>query len=278
MKKLLTVLLVAVMTLSLCACNGGNGEQEPATEPLHLWETASTDIVDFSIDDAEFTIYASATHNSTYLEPVEEKTYYGAPTGKTIVVISFTVDNKDRAETLSIGDPFGGDNNNVLNLDWKLKYNGQEYSLSGLEGGRLDMSPGAIIDRDTQRVIEEITSSNHLLFSGRCESYRVAGIVDFEPESLDDKFEIAVSIPDSKDKYTEYTYVTEYAENQGEIFYQQGMNLLNREEYFYAMEKFEMAGDFPGAQEGYEEAELMYYLEIPTYQDAPDYFKKNKDN
>lgn len=272
MKKIFSLLLALTMILSLCACGGGS-----AKNALHLWETASTDIVDFSIDDAEFTVYASGTHNGTYLKPTDEKTAYGAPTGKTIVVISFTVKNKDRAGTVSVGSPFGSSDDKIIKLDWKIKYNGKEYGISGLKDGGFDMSPSVIINRDTQESIEEIDTMNQLLFAGRSESYRVAGIVDFEPESLEDTFEIQASIPDSKGKYTKLTYITEYGENQMEDIYNSGMRLLENKEYFYAMKKFEIAGDFPNAKEKYAEAELMYYLLSPTYKNAPDYFKKNKD-
>lgn len=272
MKKAISLILALMMCLSLCACSGGSEKNV-----LHLWETASTDVVDFSIDDAAFTIYASATHNATYLKPTESKTTYGAPTGKSIVVISFTVENKDRAATMNVGSSFGSSDDILLNLDWKIKYNGNEYKITGLNDGGFNMSPSVIIDRDTQKATEEINSINQLLFAGRCESYRVAGIVDFEPESLDDKFEIKVSIPDSKGKYTKLTYVTEYGDESGEVFYNSGMNLFNRKEYYYAMEKFELAGDFPGAKEKCDESQLMYYLFALTTEDARNYFKKNKE-
>ena len=96
MKRILFFVLALVTLLNLCACNSGS------KNALKLWETASSDIVDFSIDDAKFTVYASGTHDTTYLQPTEKKTAYGAPTGKTIVVISFTVKNNNRAGTLRI--------------------------------------------------------------------------------------------------------------------------------------------------------------------------------
>ena len=272
MKKLFSLLLVFAMILSLCAC-GGSSENV-----LHLWETASTDVVDFSIDDAKFTVYASATHNDTYLAPTDTKTVYGAPTGKSIVVISFTVSNKDRAATMSVGSPFGSSDDIILKLDWKIKYNGKEYKINGLKDGGFDMSPSVIINRHTQEATEEIDTLNQLLFAGRSESYRVAGIVDFEPESLDDTLEIQVSIPDSKGKYNKLTYVTEYDEKAGEVFYNSGIELFNKKEYGYAMEKFKLAGDFPGSKEKYDESQLMHYLFILHQEYARNYFKENKDS
>ena len=62
------------------------------------------------------------------------------------------------------------------------------------------MTPGVIINRDTQSATEEITTLNHLLNAGARESFRIADIVDFEPKSLDDSFQIIINIPDSKIK------------------------------------------------------------------------------
>ncbi len=272
MKKIVGLFLMFSLTVVLCACGGNN------KNTLNLWETASTDVVDFSIDDAKLSVYASATHNGTYLAPTDKKTAYGAPTGKSVVVISFTVNNKDRAATMSVGSPFSSSEDIILKLDWKIKYNGKSYDISGLKDGGFNMSSSVIIDRHTQRALEEIDTMNHLLFAGRSESYRIAGIVDFEPESLDDTFDIQVSIPDSKRKYTKLTYTTEFDEESGEIFYNSGIELFNKKEYGYAMEKFELAGDYSDAKEKYEESQLMFYLLSPTSEDAIEYFKENKDN
>ena len=85
------------------------------------------------------------------------------------------------------------------------------------------MTPGVIINRDTQDSTEEITTINHLLNEGACESFRIAGIVDFEPKSLDDSFQIIINIPDSKGKYINYTYITEYSDEQKKIFFDKGI-------------------------------------------------------
>ncbi|MBE6705819.1 MAG: hypothetical protein E7583_11190 [Ruminococcaceae bacterium] len=61
MKRTIAVILAFVMCLSLCAC--GNGNDAPSTEAtedtaestikLALGETASTDIVEFTLDEAQ---------------------------------------------------------------------------------------------------------------------------------------------------------------------------------------------------------------------------------
>ena len=272
MKKLFSLLLVVSMILSLCAC-GGSGKNE-----LHLWEIASTDVVDFSIDDAKFTIYAREGYNSEYrLLPVDYKTAYAAPTGKTIVVISFSVKNNDRAATMSIGNQFGSTNDIALNLDWKIKYKGKEYNITGLDG-EFDMSDSVTINRHTQEAYKDNSTINVLLDSESSASYRIAGIVDFEPDSLDDKFEIKVTVPDSKGKKIKATYSTEYNDKSREMLYNSGVKLMEMEEYHYAMEKFQLAGEYSDAKEKYNEAMLMFYLSSPLRDEASDYLKKNKDS
>lgn len=98
------------------------------------------------------------------------------------------------------------------------------------------MTPGVIINRDTQDATEEITTINHLLNEGACESFRIAGIVDFEPKSLDDSFQIIINIPDSKGKYINYTYITEYSDEQKKIFFDKGIESLDNREYRLAAE------------------------------------------
>ncbi len=268
MKKIFALLLALTMTVSLCACGGKDEEK------LHLWETASTDVIDFSIDEADFAIYASPLSDS-YLAPTEEKSSFAAPTGKTIVSISFTIKNKDRAATVNIGSSNDGDI--YFPLDWKIKYNGNEYEISSLRGGKFGMEPGAILNRYTQVATEKIGTSNHLLFDGLTESYRIAGIVDFEPTSLDEVFEIEVSLPDSKGDRTKLTYISEYGENSNEIFYNIGLDLLKEGSYSYAIKQLELAGDYSDAKEKLEEAKFMYYSQNPTTEDASTYFKNNKD-
>lgn len=216
MKKIFSLLLVIILILSLCACVGNS--------KMHLSETASTDIVDFSIDDAKFTVYANKTSDDTYLTPTNlaptfDNPAYAAPTGKTIVVFSFTIKNKDRAATMCIA---GNNYENIspddipFRLDWKVKYKGKLYDLGAVEKrfeltNGFDMSTSVHIDRDTQKVIDYYHGVNELLHPGETESYRIAGIVDFEPKSLDDNFEIQASIPDSTGNCTKLTYTTKPA-------------------------------------------------------------------
>lgn len=210
MKKNYSLFLVLAILLTLCAC-GDSGSNE-----MHLSETASTDIVDFSIDDAKFTTYASATLDSTYLAPTNEKTVYAAPAGKSIVVLSFTVKNKNKAAYINMaGGPFDTSADCIaLSLNWKIKYNGELYDIRGIKtkdpANKVDMCSSVIIDRDTQKTINEIDTINDVLPCGEVKSYRIAGIVDFEPDSSADNFEIQASIPASKGRYNKLTYIAEY--------------------------------------------------------------------
>lgn len=140
------------------------------------------------------------------------------------------------------------------------------------------MTPGVIINRDTQNATEEITTLNRLLNAGACESFRIAGIVDFEPKSLDDSFQIIINIPDSKGKYTNYTYITEYSDEQKKIFFDKGIESLDNREYRLAAEYFKKAGDFGEANSKYTEAQTMYYIAYPYVDGAKEFLMKTKEN
>ena len=79
MKKLLTLALAAVLALALAACSGGTSgpqaqEETPASpEPEYLspGDTVSTDILTFTLDEAQLAVALDSTLNENYAEPKE---------------------------------------------------------------------------------------------------------------------------------------------------------------------------------------------------------------
>ena len=118
MKRRITALLLsAAMCLSLCACGGEEVK-------LAVGETASTDIAEFTLEDAQFAYYLN---DGTLIPTDESNTMYAASTGHCFVSLTFTLTNNDRGGHLSFCDPFSED-------QWKpnfvLEYEGKEYPVN----------------------------------------------------------------------------------------------------------------------------------------------------
>lgn len=219
MKKMVPLILATVLMLSLSACGkGGNiasdsgevttgGSNSGAdTQYYNVGETVSTDIVDFTLNDCDLSIYASATADKGFLQPVEEETMFGAKVGTSLIIPSFTIINKDRSGNIEIKDQ-GSD----LNLNWTVLYNGEEYKVTqydlnfdGMFG--MDLFPAAIIDPDSGDMIEENDTNNYLLDAGETISFRTIGIIGVEPETLNDEFILTISLPSSSGKES-FTYL-----------------------------------------------------------------------
>ena len=106
MKKIISALLALVLCLSLCACGGGNNTPETteATEPsivkFAVGETASTEVIEFTLDSVEFADHLSLTPGDEYLTPIAADASGGLipNEGKIFVCFSFTVKNIGKVE------------------------------------------------------------------------------------------------------------------------------------------------------------------------------------
>ncbi len=202
MKRIIALVLSLTMILALCAC----GETEAK---LAVGETASTDIAQFTLENAEFAYYLSSVGNGNYLTPTDESNImYAASTGHCFVSLTFTLTNIDRGGYLSFCDPFSED-------QWKpnfvLKYEGKEYpvnsyTLDDKDGETFSMEYAVEVDKETAAYIKEIGTSNCLLRAGSTVTIRAAGVVAVDPENLTDGFELSVDVPNSKGEYETFTY------------------------------------------------------------------------
>ena len=205
MKKIIALLLAVVLCLSLVAC--GNNSGLGKTETFNLKETVSTDIVDFTLEDSKLTYYVSNS-SSTYVEPTETpNTMFAARTGTCYVSMTVTVTNKDRGGSLSFCGNFGSWNP----TEWKVKYNGETYDMYGFDLNIVDskaisLSYGALVNKDTGKVISKIGSSNKLISAGETVTIRMFGIIKVDPSSLNDGFELEVLVPNSAGQSESFTY------------------------------------------------------------------------
>ena len=215
MKRTVYFLVTAALFFSLAACgssgdsaDGSSQEAESSSAAaLSLGETASTDIVDVTLTECNLAIFASAVSDASFLRPAEESSIYGASVGHSLVIQTFTLTNKDRSGSISVADSFDWP------LAWSVSYDGNEYpimsfDLNSNDGGTrgIRLSPAAIINSETGDMIEKNDSSNYLLSSGETVSFRTIGILNMEPTSWDDGFDLIIDIPNSSGEYESFTY------------------------------------------------------------------------
>ena len=228
MKKAISLLLALVMCLSLCACGGGNSDtpdtpdtteatqastaeatQAPA-EPsakLALGESAITDIAGLKLDSSEFCYYMEDTLDETYLTPTDEANdYYAASVGYCYVAMTFTISNIDRGGSLDVCA--GG-----WDILFTASYNGQEYPLRSFvlwdNGGNpyvFQLDTAVITDKTGKSELRTGDSVNYILHAGETITIRTFGIINVDPESLTDGYELTINVPNSKGEYEYFTY------------------------------------------------------------------------
>ncbi len=201
MKRIIALVLSLTMILALCAC----GEEETK---LAVGETASSDIAQFTLENAEFAYYLSNTVDESYLVPTDDANeMFAASTGHCFVSLTFTLTNIDRGGSLS----FGGSFEDPWRPNFVLEYEGKEYpvnsySLNNKDGETFSLTHAAIIDKETAANINEIDTMNWPLDAGSTVTIRAAGVVAVDPENLTDGFELSVNVPNSKGEYETFTY------------------------------------------------------------------------
>lgn len=203
MKKLLALVLAVVLCFSLTACGK---EKEPEIVKTALKETVSTDTVDFTLEDSQLTYYVS-NNSTTYVEPTEQpNTLYAAKKGTCYVSMTVTIKNTDRGGSIS----FGGSFNSWNPAEWNVKYNGETYEMFGFDlttdkPKSMNLNYAALLSKETGRVIKRVGSNNKLIFAGETFTIRLFGVIQTEPQSLKDGFDLEVKVP-SSEGYQTFTY------------------------------------------------------------------------
>ncbi len=204
MKKTILLLLTLTLCLTICSCGSkkeadtpenkiGDAVSEAETSKNKIGDTVSTDILEFTLDDATFAIALSNTMSlqsvSNYGAPKEydaEKDAnnpYVASKGHSLAYVSFTLNNIDRRSinirnfvTVKYGD-------SIYNDDMKF--------IADRSWGEIDWSGYSM--------------ANILLETGTKTSYR--GYIDIPVEAKpDDYFELTLALPTSAGKTTKFTF------------------------------------------------------------------------
>ena len=173
-----------------------------------LGDTVSTDIVDFTLKEADLSFYASALHDETYAKPIDKSDggIFKAAKGRVLVCLTFSIKNNDR-DYLDAGGYFA---------DWgmyfTIVYNNSNYAINGFDLNEKDgkdcgLSFGeAEISYDGGTSYTQNSSGNIMIDAGRTATVKVVGIAKFEPENLNDPFDLIVNIPNSDDGMEYFTY------------------------------------------------------------------------
>ena len=220
MKKVFSLILALVMCLSLCACGSGSSEENNATttpettetpkpeiSTAQIKETVSTDIVDLTLEHSKLTYYVSNS-SSNYVEATEKaNSLFAAKVGTCYVSMTVTVTNKDRGGSLNFCGGFSAWDP----ADWSVTYNGEEYEMYGFDLNmdnydNISLSYGAIVNKETGKVIDKVGTGNKLISAGETITLRFFGIIKLDPESLNDGFELNVKVPNSKGEYENFKY------------------------------------------------------------------------
>ncbi len=223
MKKILALLLVALMLMGLCACGNRAQEGEQSAQgtdtskiedskTYKLGDTVSTDIIDFTLDRAELGIYlhdGTAGDRDEICMPAEDNKYidndcFIASVGHTFVSLQFTISNHDRT-TINIDTdlttkhlPDANETIRTCSLFAFVEYNGEIYE-------KLDCKTGLYPSDDGY---DWGSNDNHIhVESGETKHYRCG--VDFvvDVETLTDSFGIVFSIPTSTNEFAEFKYI-----------------------------------------------------------------------
>ena len=206
MKKILPLILAAALMLSLAACGGEteNSDNDADTQYYNIGDTVSTDIVDFTLNNCDLSIFA----DPNTIQPTEEETNFGAKVGSSMIIPTFTVTNKDRSGYIDIRDQaIRLDDIDDLSLDWTVLYNDEEYTVTHLDGGAgMELDPAVVLDPDSGDIISLNPTSNNYLNAGETISLRTIGFINVEPETLNDEFSITLSLPSSSGMET-FTYL-----------------------------------------------------------------------
>ena len=181
MKKAISLLLVFVLCLSLCACSNATGTTE-------LGEMVSTDILELTIHDAALSYYATAD-----AAPTDNSSVYVASKGSTLVCLEFTLTNTDRV-TLDTRD---------ILLDLYVKQNGNKSRVDGYKQAGLYLF-GMPISEDGQGFVAN-DSSNIRIRAGGTVQIKYVGIIDFDAD-LSSPFELIAKVKTSSGRSEDFLY------------------------------------------------------------------------
>lgn len=263
LKKACSLILVIAMCLSFAAC----GKSSDGTSHYKLGDTVSTDIFEFTLNAAEFTIALNNVNDDKRYTPKEYSPEddadnpYVAPVGHTYAAFSYTVKNLNRASSEFHSGSFA-----------TVKYDGKKYS---------DVTEGAYYLYQDNQVMSSSGSlstekkgqwynnpgSNFLLMTDAKEIRRAYIDIDTEIKDLTESVEITFKIPCSDGEKTSFTYlVTEEDRNKNipEIEMTLDLAIATFESDDARAYLKEHLGDYP-VVEGNDISDILKYKRNVTY-------------
>ncbi len=203
MKRILALVLSLIMLLTLCAC-GETEKEKLEEEKLDVGKTASTDLAEFTLENAQFAYYLDNTFMSeNYLVPTDDaNNVFVAGLGHCLVSLTFTLTSKDRGRYINFAGPFPD-----WDTNFAVTYSGESYPVNGFD----------LNDRDGldyfslaySVIVSEYRMSdtaNFLLNAGKTVTIRAFGVVAVDPENLTDGFDLSVDVLNSKGEHETFVY------------------------------------------------------------------------
>ena len=210
LKKFVSLFLIAVIGLSFAACGKSGGD-----DSYHkLGETVSTDIFEFTLNAAEFTIALNNVNDDKRFTPKEYDAKddadnpYVAPVGHTYAAFSYTVKNLNRASSEFHSGSFA-----------TVKYDGKKYSAMK-DGAFFQYEAEKYMDTDgklkTKNAGEWYSDpgNNLLLMTNEKETRRARVEIETDIKDLTADVEITFKIPNSEGKKEEFTYLVTAADRE----------------------------------------------------------------
>lgn len=201
MKRAIVLLLIAIMILGLCAC--GNRE-----DGLALGEVAATDLAEFKLEDSVFTSYVSNV-SSSYVEATDVKNdLFAAAEGHCYVSMVFTITNKSQDRSICYASSLA-----EWNPNWVVSYNEESYPVKGFDINNeegtafINLSYAAIVDQARGITLKKNESVNYLLAPNESVTIRTFGVIDVEPDTLNDAYSVKIGVLNSEGEHEEFTYV-----------------------------------------------------------------------
>jgi len=210
LKKIIALVLVAVLCFSFASC----GESGSNTNYYKLGDTVSTDIFEFTLNAAEFTIALNNINDDKHFTPKEynpqedEDNPYVAPVGHTYAAFSYTVTNLNRASSEFHSGSFASveyENKKYSALDEGAYYQYEQEQYMDVNGklktkkaGEWYFDPG----------------NNLLLLTGEKETRRALIDVETEIKDLTADVKISFKIPNSEGKTETFTYLITSADRE----------------------------------------------------------------
>ena len=222
MKKAISLFLALMMCLSLCACGSGTNASETTETPTETAEamikqspgdTVSTDIIELTVKKAALAYYAEAASTSTSdgrtvnvdsaCEPKESGGFYECNKGHALVCLDFVLKNTDRgslntdSSIVAFSVCQGENTGSVFGYDLN--------DPNGSGGLRLSRMPVAMNGGD----FKTCDTNNKILSAGEYAEIKWVGVVNFEPDSISDPFDLYVDIKNSSGEKEQFVFSIE---------------------------------------------------------------------